>query len=98
LKERKEIWEREEAERIANLPDPSIPPGHVIMPKQQRLQTLEALKENQSQMMKEIQSLSLTADTLRVRKRRNELEYKLIEIEDAISIFSKPKVFIKMDT
>ncbi|VDO80765.1 unnamed protein product [Schistosoma curassoni] len=34
-------------------------------------------------------------DTLRIRSRRAEIESRLSELEQAIEIFSKPKVFIK---
>ena len=43
LLERQELWRRAEEERIASLPDPSIPPGHALMPKTERLNTLELL-------------------------------------------------------
>ena len=43
LRERQESWRRAEEERIASLPDPSIPPGHALMPKTERLNTLELL-------------------------------------------------------
>ena len=44
LLERQELWRRAEEERIASLPDPSIPPGHALMPKTERLSTLELLE------------------------------------------------------
>ena len=45
----------------------------------------------------ELQALPLHSDTLRVQKRKAELQVKFSEVEDAIKIFSKPKVFIKVD-
>lgn len=44
LLDRQELWRRTEEERIASLPDPSIPPGHTLMPKTERLNTLELLE------------------------------------------------------
>ena len=48
-------------------------------------------------LMKQLQALSLTADTLRVKQRKNELERKLAEIDDAIKIFCRPKVFVRIN-
>ena len=50
------------------------------------------------ELLAELQSLSVTADTLRVRTRRAELENKLTEIDDALKIFSRPNVYIKLDS
>jgi len=36
-------------------------------------------------------------DTLRIRTKREELEQKLNRIEEAIKIFSRKKVFVKLD-
>ena len=49
------------------------------------------------ELMKEFQSLPVTADTVRVLERKSKLEAKLREVDDAIKIFSRPKVFVKMD-
>lgn len=38
------------------------------------------------------------ADSLRAQGHRAELDRKLVQIEEAIKIFSRPKVFVKMDT
>lgn len=50
-----------------------------------------------SVLVAELQALPLHSDTLRVQKKKAQLEGKLAEIEDAVKIFSKPKVFIKVD-
>lgn len=50
-----------------------------------------------SVLLAELQALPLHSDTLRVQKKKAQLEGKLAEIEDAVNIFSKPKVFIKVD-
>ncbi len=52
---------------------------------------------DQDTLTKEMQSLPIRSDTLRARNRRMEIETKLAEIDDAIKIFSRPKVFIKLD-
>ena len=44
LVSRQEEWEREEARRKAEAPDPSCPPGMKLMPEEDRLQTLRQLQ------------------------------------------------------
>ncbi|NWU69956.1 ENKD1 protein, partial [Pterocles burchelli] len=98
LLERKELWRRQMEEQLRNLPDPSIPAGHAMMPERQRLETLSNLKQSQEQLIKELVMLPVRTDTLSMQKRREELERKLSQIEEAIQIFSRPKVFIKLDS
>ncbi|KAL9962658.1 hypothetical protein ACROYT_G031779 [Oculina patagonica] len=97
LKTRQEQWKQEEAIRIANMPDPSVPPGHTLMPREERLQTLASLQKNQSELLTQLNALPVRVDTLRVKTIKAELERKLSEIEDAIKIFSRPRVFVKVD-
>lgn len=52
----------------------------------------------QEQLLKDLVMLPVRADTLSIQKRRVELERKLSQIEEALKIFSRPKVFIKMDS
>ncbi|KFP44173.1 Enkurin domain-containing protein 1, partial [Chlamydotis macqueenii] len=99
LLERKELWRRQTEERLRNLPDPDTPPGHTMMPENQRLETLGNLKQTQEQLVKDLVMLPVHADTLSMQKRRGEqLERKLSQIEEAVKIFSRPKVFIKLDS
>ena len=44
LKVRQDQWKQEEAERIANMPDPSVPAGHALMPRDEQRQTLANLQ------------------------------------------------------
>ncbi|XP_014803076.1 PREDICTED: enkurin domain-containing protein 1 [Calidris pugnax] len=98
LLERKELWHRQMEERLRNLPDPDTPPGHTMMPESQRLETLGNLKQSQEQLIKDLVMLPVRTDTLSMQKRQIELERKLSQIEEAIKIFSRPKVFIKLDS
>ncbi|XP_039624109.1 enkurin domain-containing protein 1 isoform X1 [Polypterus senegalus] len=97
LQERKDQWQREREERKKNQPDPSMPPGHSMMPEKERQETLHSLKETQKNLVKELLSLPVRADTLSIQARRTQLDKKLSEVEEAIKIFSRPKVFIKID-
>ena len=68
---------------------PSLPPS--LSP------SLSLSHTDQESLTKELQSLPLRTDTLRLQRRRADLEARLAEVEDALRIFSRPKVFIKME-
>ncbi|XP_036607326.1 enkurin domain-containing protein 1 isoform X2 [Trichosurus vulpecula] len=98
LVERKDLWRREAEERKRNQPDPEIPPGHTMMPESQRLDTLNSLLQSQQELLQELVLLPSGADSLRAQNHKAELEKKLSQVEEALKIFSRSKVFIKMDS
>lgn len=127
LLERRDLWRKEEEARQRSQPDPSMPPGHTLMPESQRLETLNNLLQSeclgkggwkgargramhpcstqspcplvgQSQLLRELVLLPAGADSLRAQGHRAELDRKLVQIEEAVKIFSRPKVFVKMDS
>ncbi|XP_067857467.1 enkurin domain-containing protein 1 [Heptranchias perlo] len=97
LIERRNQWRKEAEERRKNIPDPSMPPGHTRMPENERLDTLNSLQQTQQQLTKQLLMFPVQVDTIGMRNRRTDLEKKLAEIEEAIKIFSRPKVFIKIN-
>ncbi|XP_046291176.1 enkurin domain-containing protein 1 [Marmota monax] len=97
LLERRDMWRREAEARQHSQPDPDMPPGHTCMPENQRLETLNSLLQSQSQLLRELVLLPAGADSLRAQGHRVELDRKLVQVEEAIKIFSRPKVFVKMD-
>ncbi|MCI4380992.1 hypothetical protein PGIGA_G00246370 [Pangasianodon gigas] len=98
LEERKKQWHREAEERKQNIPDPSIPAGHTQMSDRERQETLQSLKETHRSLVSELLCLPVRADTLSVRSRREDLDRRLSEIEEAIKIFSRNKVYIRNDS
>ncbi|CAH8546611.1 unnamed protein product [Schistosoma turkestanicum] len=82
---------------LENQPDPDQPPGHQRMPEEERLNTLDLLNKAHAKLWDEYSHLPVRMDTLRIRRRRAEIESRLKELEEAIATFSKPKVFIKID-
>ncbi|XP_047446922.1 enkurin domain-containing protein 1 [Mugil cephalus] len=98
LEERKEQWRKEQEEKRRNAPDPTVPAGHSLMPESERQETLKSLKETHRSLVTELLSLPLKADSLSVRSRRAQLDCRLSEIEEAIKIFSRDKVYIKNDS
>ncbi|GFN86298.1 enkurin domain-containing protein 1-like [Plakobranchus ocellatus] len=98
LRKRNQMWQREEEERIRNTPDPAMPPNHRQLPDSERTETLNLLTQKQNDVIGQIQKLPIGADTMRVRQHRQSLEKQLVEIEEAIKIFSRPKVFVRVET
>nr|XP_020449438.1 enkurin domain-containing protein 1 isoform X1 [Monopterus albus] len=98
LEERKEQWRKEEEERRKSAPDPTVPAGHTLMPESERQETLKSLKETHHSLVTELLSLPLKADNLSIRSHRAHLDCRLSEIEEAIKIFSRDKVYVKADS
>lgn len=98
LRERREeeaerrAWREEEARRRE-----LCPPGMVLLPEDERVATLAKLRGNKQEVQSLLNRLPFTSDSLKVRKQRDGLERRLTEIEQAIMIFSKEKVFVRDD-
>lgn len=73
------------------------PPGMMVMPEAERLETLGALQDSYEEVKKQLGRMPLVIETRSQIRRQEALEAKLQEIEDAIKIFSRPKVFVKQD-
>lgn len=94
LLERKEQWAQEEEERRRDAPDPDCPPGMVLLDEDERLRTLQVLATSLEEARLRMNRLPLRVETLSQVRRKNELEAKLREIEDAIKVFDRPKVYV----
>jgi hypothetical protein len=95
IQERKERMFQEEERRKAAMPDPNCPPGMVLMPDSERVDTLRILDENEKETMDLLFKLPLYSTTPSILKRRELLEGKLREIESARKLFSKERVYIQ---
>ncbi|XP_071952056.1 uncharacterized protein [Antedon mediterranea] len=98
LRERQRQWEEDEMERLRSIPDPEMPPGHRMMPRDERIKTLNILKDKEKELQLQLHKVPLNAETLRARTMKTEIETKIAEVEEAIKIFSRNKVFIKIDS
>ena len=86
----------EERERILNAPDSDCPDGMTAMPESERVETLRVLQQSEEDAKKELFALPLTVETVALTRKKNSLEAKLKEIEDAKKIFSRAKVYIAL--
>ena len=73
------------------------PKGTRLLSEEERLFTLEKLKQSRDDINKVIERLPITPDTQAFKNKKEELFKKLDEIENAIETFSKKKVFIKVE-
>ena len=88
---RKEILRRKKEEA-------KHPKGTRLLSEEERVATLNGLYESQKEIMGLIERLPISMRTMAVQKRKDELEEKLDEIEEAIKTFSRKQVFIKDDS
>ncbi|KAF7998386.1 hypothetical protein HCN44_009784 [Aphidius gifuensis] len=98
IKERKEeklqqeIKAQADAEFIADCPD-----GHVPLPDNERKDTLKKLKKNYQDFVTKLNMIPIRSDTLRSQRQKIEIEKELNKLEEGIKVFSRPKVFIKIN-
>jgi len=88
--------EEEERRRLAEERQ-GCPEGMVKMADNERLESLRILQENKAKLEKEMCNLPLVIDTPTLRRRKEDMETKAREIEDAIKVFSKSVVFMSVD-
>jgi hypothetical protein len=96
LEQRNAEWQEEANERRRRAPDPSAPPGMCAMPEAERLATLETLESSRKECMYQLERMPFNIETISMKKKQEGLETKMREIENAIGIFSKPKVYVAM--
>lgn len=97
LENRKARWAEEQEAIRRNAPDPSCPRGMMLMPEEERLHTLDTLHSSKEEAMRQLSKMPFVIETPTQKKKQDELEAKLREIERAIALFSKPKVYIAAD-
>ncbi|XP_076473512.1 uncharacterized protein LOC117164160 [Bombus vancouverensis nearcticus] len=96
IKNRKEIQERVQRAKVEEL-DPNCPNGHVPLPDNERKETLQMLKKNYQDYVTELNMMPIKVDTLRAQRRKIEIEKQLNKLEEGIKVFSRPKVYVKMN-
>lgn len=82
---------RAEAEKAA----PKVPAGYRIIPEEECAETLGALKKKREELEKEFQKLPLHIVTDAQKRREKVVMEKIKESENAIKIFSQPRVLVE---
>ena len=74
-----------------------MPPGTRLMTENERIKTLEELQHQKVDVSDLLFSLPLSMKTEALKAKKRELESKLVEIERAITTFSRKIVYMKDD-
>eukprot|EP00656_Telonema_subtile_P050194 TRINITY_DN643_c0_g1_i3.p1 TRINITY_DN643_c0_g1~~TRINITY_DN643_c0_g1_i3.p1 ORF type:complete len:299 (-),score=92.72 TRINITY_DN643_c0_g1_i3:73-969(-) len=86
--------EQRELQRLADI-DVDCPPGMRLLPEAERKQMLRTLEQNREKVANEIAKLPFVIDTVGLRKKKQAMENKIKEIDDASRIFSRKKVYVE---
>ncbi len=86
----KEIEKKKEEEK-------NYPKGTRLLSEEERIFTLQKLKENKKELENLVTKLPIACDSIGAKNRQNKLFKELDEIDKAIITFSKNKVFVKID-
>jgi hypothetical protein len=97
LQQRKAQMQQEKEDALARKPDPNCPKGMKLMPNDERLQTLDVLKASREEAINQLARMPFILETPTAKRKHTELEMKLKEIEAALALFSKQKVYIAID-
>lgn len=73
-----------------------VVPGMRVLPEEERLETLAILERNRKEVERALQAMPIVIETPSQVRRRDELEKRLREIEDAYKVFSRPKVLVHL--
>ena len=91
-----EMAAKRDAEKAAKAAR-AIPAGMRLVGEEERLATLERLRENFRAVEKEVMALPLRCETVSRKRHKAELEARLKDLEDAIALFSKKTVYITLE-
>jgi len=84
---------REEAERLA-----SCPPGTRLVTEEERATVLATIATREAELRKELNSMPFVTKTVSHANRKKLLEDRLEEIEQARAQYSKPRVYVALDS
>ena len=98
IKDRKAIkHEKEQKEKEEQKKKDECPPGMRLVSEEDRLETLTELEKSKREVQGAINKLPMLCDTQFLQQKKNNMERKLQEIDEAIKIFSRKKVYIADD-
>lgn len=77
--------------------DLNCPEGHVAMPDCERRDTLDMILKNYNDFINKLNKIPVRTDTLKMKQKKIEIEKQLDKLEEGIRIFSRSKVYVKLD-
>jgi hypothetical protein len=98
LETRKAMWKVEEAARQKEAEiKAACPPGHRMLPEEERTETLTLVTTSLDAAKKDLLAMPLRIEIPSALRRKADLEAKIAKLEDAVKIFSRPRVFVKLE-
>ena len=83
-------------QKLRDQEDSKIPPGCRLLEEEERVKTLEDLKESRKDINNALERMPIANSNMQIAKKKKELEDKLLRIDRAIETFSKKTVYIAM--
>jgi len=88
-------WKEQEALEKSRIIDPECPPGHQKMPERERRDMVQTLLDTQAELHKQLASMG-SKDTLRNKQTKEGIVKRLTEVDEAMRVFGRRKVFVKI--
>jgi hypothetical protein len=89
--------EEEAARKQRELEESDMPAGMMLLPEEERLSTLKQLAATKTAVEKDLCRLPFTCETPSQIRHKTSLESRLTEVEEAIKVFSRKKVYVRKD-
>ena len=74
---------------------PDCPEGMRLMKNEDRIATLGQLEDSRLKLLKALSDLPLLVDTLTLQRQKAELESRLSDVEKAVRLYSRSRVFVR---
>ena len=87
--------ELERQEKIRRKEEMKYPKGTKLLSDDERIKTLNSLLKTQKELTLMLEKMPITNRSVNIQKKKEEIVKKLTEIDKAIEMFSKKKVFVK---
>ena len=87
--------ELKEQEMLKRKEEMKYPKGTRLLSEEERVETLNSLIKAQQEMTQILEKMPITNRTLSIQRRKEEFMKKLTELDKAIEMFSKKRVFVK---
>jgi len=84
------------SERLIDHPT-DCPPGMRLMRDEERKATLVRLRDSRVSILKGLSELPFLVDTPSMQAHKTEMERRLVEVEKAISLYSRTRIFVKCE-
>jgi hypothetical protein len=97
LKARQAKWAEEAAVKKKAEEMADVPAGMRIMEDGERLETLDMLRQGIADARAELGAMKLHVDIPSQIRRKADLEAKITKLEQALGVFSRPRVFVKIE-